>query len=426
VRVLHFSTSDAYGGAAQAAYRLHTAMRAAGHSSQMLVRDKRTTDADVAVVPQNLLIRQLRKLQGHLPLLRPTPARFTFNHDLESGMQVEPTLEQLSESPDLICLHWVSEFLTARKIAAIYHHFQKPMLWVLMDQEPLTGGCHYSFGCRSFMEKCGRCPLLESKHPGDASRDVWYRKRHFLADLPIIFIAPTSWAADRARESSLFGKHRIEPIPLPIDDALFQPADRTAARSALNLPAHQKILLFGCNFLNEPRKGIDQLLAALDLLHRQWQANPLRDELLLLVAGQADDELTRRLPFASRLLGRINEHQLAQAYQAADLYVSPSIEDAGPMMIPEALLCGTPVVAFQTGGAPDLIVHRQTGYLARHNDFTDLAAGIEWCLRSSLVQADTRSAVGVARKLHSPANVIARYEELCERIGVTHRWRMAG
>src|SRR5690606_29272719 len=121
LRVLHFSTGDVHGGAAKAAYRLHSALRAAGHSSRMLVRNKQTDDEDVQVLPRSLLVSQWRRLQGHLPWLRPQRSRFTFNHDLEQGVQLEKVLEM--QPPDLILLHWVSQFLTARNIASIYRKF---------------------------------------------------------------------------------------------------------------------------------------------------------------------------------------------------------------------------------------------------------------------------------------------------------------
>ena len=46
------------------------------------------------------------------------------------------------------------------------------------------------------------------------------------------------------------------------------------------------------------------------------------------------------------------------------------------MMIPESMLCGTPVVAFNSGGAPDLIETMKTGYLATLKDGADLAKGM--------------------------------------------------
>jgi len=49
----------------------------------------------------------------------------------------------------------------------------------------------------------------------------------------------------------------------------------------------------------------------------------------------------------------------------------------------EAMACGTPAVAFRTGGIPDLIEHQYSGYLAEPFDTGDLARGITWTLEQS-------------------------------------------
>ena len=49
----------------------------------------------------------------------------------------------------------------------------------------------------------------------------------------------------------------------------------------------------------------------------------------------------------------------------------------------ESLACGTPVVAFNTGGIPDIVDHLKTGYLAEKFKSDDLLNGIEWVLKSS-------------------------------------------
>jgi len=58
----------------------------------------------------------------------------------------------------------------------------------------------------------------------------------------------------------------------------------------------------------------------------------------------------------------------------------PSRLEAFGQTASEAHACGTPVVAFNTGGLADIVAHRQTGYLAQPFDLHDLAAGIEWVL----------------------------------------------
>jgi glycosyltransferase involved in cell wall biosynthesis len=84
-------------------------------------------------------------------------------------------------------------------------------------------------------------------------------------------------------------------------------------------------------------------------------------------------------PFKTTFLGTIsNDEHLAKCYSAADVFITPSLEDNLPNTVMEALSCATPVVAFATGGIPDMVKHLENGYLAEYQNAEDLATGIEW------------------------------------------------
>lgn len=68
------------------------------------------------------------------------------------------------------------------------------------------------------------------------------------------------------------------------------------------------------------------------------------------------------------------------AYNACDVFITPSLAENLSNAIMESLACGTPVVAFDIGGNGDMIQHKSNGYLARSHDSKDLAQGIEWIL----------------------------------------------
>ncbi|MBS1791856.1 MAG: glycosyltransferase [Acidobacteria bacterium] len=299
-----------------------------------------------------------------------------------------------------------------KAIRRLYDHFRCPIVWIMADQEPMTGGCHYSFDCKGFTRECGNCPQLMRSYPNDHSRVVWQRKKDFLAEVPICFVAPTSWGRERLRQSSLFQNHRCELIPYPIDDQVFRPFDQRIARDLFHLPQEKKVIFFGATYLEDPRKGMAQLVEALNLL-AQKLSSTVRDNVYLLVAGLNGKPLMEQLPFPGKYVGQLNDDvTLALAYQAADIFVCPSTEEAGPMMIPEALMCGTPVVAFNSGGAPDLIKSKTNGYLAKYADPDDLAQGIEILLEADNEQAIRDAAVSAAKEKHMPKAVTRMHSEL--------------
>ena len=107
---------------------------------------------------------------------------------------------------------------------------------------------------------------------------------------------------------------------------------------------------------------------------------------------------------------------LALLYSAVDVFVAPSIEENFAGTVFESLSCGTPVVAFDIGGMPDMITHRQNGYLAEPFNTDDLAAGIQWILDGDswqLLSKNARAFVERECTLEIQAN---RYNEIYQSI----------
>lgn len=421
MKILHFSTDDITGGAAKAAHRLHTALRATGQQSRMIVLRKKSDDEDVWRIPPPLprpWQSRFERLRNRIPALRQEKpvANYTFNFDQTPAVNLPGVFAQHAPPVDIILLHWINGLLDTRAIRQLYDYYRCPLIWVMADQEPMTGGCHYSFGCDGFTKQCGACPQLDSQRPDDHSRRTWQRKRQYLSELPICFIAPTGWGLARIKQSSLFSRQRAELIPYAIDVQTFRPFAQHIARDLLQLPADKKIIFCGATYLEDRRKGMAQLIAALTRLAELSEAGGAlsRADIFLLVAGLNGKELMAGLPLAAKYVGHLNDDlTLALAYQAADIFLCPSIEDAGPMMIPEAMCCGTPVVAFNVGGAPDLIEPMKTGYLAELPDADDLARGAYAVLTNENLSAMRVAAREAALRAHAPELVAQRYLQLC-------------
>ena len=72
-----------------------------------------------------------------------------------------------------------------------------------------------------------------------------------------------------------------------------------------------------------------------------------------------------------------SDEQKSLAYSAADMFVMPSLQDNQPQTGLEAMACKTPVVAFESGGIPEYVIHGITGSLAKTGDVKDLAHQID-------------------------------------------------
>ena len=81
------------------------------------------------------------------------------------------------------------------------------------------------------------------------------------------------------------------------------------------------------------------------------------------------------IPFIS--FGQVDsDRELAEIYAASDFYVLPSLEDNLPNTMLEAMACGIPLVAFRTGGIPDVVRDGENGLLVSAGDDAALAAAI--------------------------------------------------
>ncbi|MFZ4596601.1 MAG: glycosyltransferase, partial [Verrucomicrobiaceae bacterium] len=346
------------------------------------------------------------------------PARM-FNFDRNPDLDTSLFFHQPKEKVDVLMIHWITGLLTVEMIYRLHQHYQCPIIWLLMDMEPVTGGCHYAFDCTGYTRQCGNCPQIEPRGEFDVSREVWGKKKSLLQPLPITFVAANSNARGMIERSSLFGSHRIADIPVPLDDRIFRPFDQRAARDLLHVPVDARIIFFGATSMEDPRKGIPELLVALQQLWSRLEQG--RDaggrSVVLLVAGRNGRLLIDKQPFPAVNIGYLRDDlTLALAYQAADLFVCPSVEDGGPMMIAEAMMCSTPVVAFHSGMAPDLIRHLANGYLARIRDASDLAEGLLFLLSQPDLEAFRREALASAQSRHGPVAVMEEYVSLFEEL----------
>ena len=128
----------------------------------------------------------------------------------------------------------------------------------------------------------------------------------------------------------------------------------------------------------DPRKGFDLLLNALGHLHSELK------DLHLVVFGQHPPRQPPDLGFPVHYTGHLHDDlSLRALYSAADALAIPSRQDNLPNTGLESLACGTPVVAFDIGGLPDIVEHQRSGYLAKAFDTQDLANGISWVLQNA-------------------------------------------
>ena len=407
MRVLIVNTSERTGGAAVAANRLMEALNNNGVKAKMLVRDKETDHLTVVGLPASWRLHWNFFWERFVIWLH---LHFRREHLFEVDMANAGTdITQLPEfqEADVIHLHWINQgMLSLNGIRKILTS-GKPVVWTMHDIWPATAVCHYSRGCGQYQTQCDNCPLL----PGDSlSKRVWLRKKQMLSGQRITYVCCSEWLAGEAKKSALLKDQRIVSIPNAIDTRLFRPQDKQQARQTLQLPADRRIILFVSQRVTDPRKGIRYFVEAVRLLVQQHPE--MKNSTGVAILGGYAEEIVSQLALPSFPLGYVSDpSRIVNVYNAADVFVLPSLEDNLPNTLMEAMACGVPCVGFHVGGIPEMIRHQQNGYVAKELDAADLAQGIRYVLADADYDSLSRECLHHVAQKYSQQSVANRYIE---------------
>jgi glycosyltransferase involved in cell wall biosynthesis len=140
-----------------------------------------------------------------------------------------------------------------------------------------------------------------------------------------------------------------------------------------NLDLRKPLFLFVGNLI--PRKGLHKLLEACSLLKDSGHS-----DYTLVIAGDGDQrqELeafvrSQNLNEQVQWLGRVDYEKLGFYFQAADVFVFPTLEDVWGLVAVEAMLFGLPILCSKWAGAAELVAEEKNGYVFDPDDSAKLA-----------------------------------------------------
>ncbi len=241
-------------------------------------------------------------------------------------------------------------------------------------------------------------PLITTLHGTDVrlARSVGVAKplfRHVVQHSTQV-TAVSRWLADEAERVVSMQRPTVAPMPVATD--LFSPGgQRTPAR-----------LLFVGRI--NTQKGIDHLLRSMSKMKTKATLDVVGDG----PGRAAMMQLATDLGISDRVnwMGQLKQPQLVEYYRKASVMVVPSVDEGLGLAAVEALLCETPVVAFNSGGLTDVVRDGQTGVLVPPGDMQALAAALDEILASE----ERGRTLGVAGRIYAlatfaPESVARRY-----------------
>jgi glycosyltransferase involved in cell wall biosynthesis len=362
--VLHINTDDLSGGAAKIVRDLTTYQKNKGLDVHLFVKEKKSDDDCSHSIEQNTSKAQhflgyaAKKLQWqdffHL-------SSFTLPNNY------------LVKNADIVHLHNLHgdyfSYLALPKLSS-----KKHIVWSMHDMHAFTGHCSHSFSCEKWKEGCGNCPDL-SIYPAinkDTTAFIHQTKQKAYEKSQLHIVALSDWLKQKL-ENSILKNQNIHLIYNGIDTSVFKLKNKQEIRKQLNLPASKTIVLFSANLgAANPFKG------GVYLNHLVDYYKGSENILFVAVGNSKEIEFTQSnllsVPYISSPV------VMADYYNASDVYLYPSLADNCPLVALEAMGCGLPVLAFNTGGTPELVLHKETGYIANYKDVDDLINGFDWLL----------------------------------------------
>lgn len=278
-------------------------------------------------------------------------------------------------NPDIIHLHNIHGYYINIEILFNYlRQSGKEIIWTLHDCWAFTGHCaHFDFvGCDKWKIQCYKCPQ-KNTYPASNFLDnsEWnYKKKKelFTGVKNLKIITPSKWLTGLVKESFL-KEYPVEVRYNEIDREIFRPRESDFRKK---YGIEDKFIILGVASPWSKRKGFEDFMELSKIIS---------DKEVIVMVGLNKKQL-KTLP--KNIIGierTTNQIELAEIYSASDLFFNPTYEDNYPTVNLEAIACGTYIVTYNSGGAPETIKMDEQGCVVEKGVYQEILnknATIKW------------------------------------------------
>ena len=323
-------------------HNLHSYLRDAGLEANHLVVDKLSNDVFTYI--------------------------FTQEH---SNIAVELLKSKLFLEADIVHIHLIHNTTFDINYLPLLASL-KPVVITLHDPFFLGGHCIHHFDCNKWQSQCFDCEYLEVPFciKQDDTALSFLQKKLAIGNSNICAIVASHWMYERASLSPIWKNKTIFHLPFGVDQQVFCPKDKLEAKKKLGISPDSFVIMVRTQ--NTLFKGLDLVKEALGVLSAQKKIT------LITVA-----EKGLLAEFATQYtvldFGWVCEQaKLAELYQACDVLLMPSRQEAFGMMAIEAMSCATCVLALDAEGSAlkTVINAPECGIAASRDDLAKILQGL--------------------------------------------------
>ena len=350
IKIKHVSYSDFIGGASIAAANIHKSLQGK-ISSKFYCNEPKLNNKSFY---QKFIIK-VRVFIGRTPkVLYLNNFRKVVSFGLVNSNLIK-TLNNSHNNKQIVHLHWINrETLSIKDISKIKSH----LVWTCHDMWPILGAHHVSHKNIEYAK------FSFFKHFLNIDYWTWYRKKKYLKDKVIHFVAPSQWMKEKIKKCNIYNKAKVSVIGNPID-CNFWKKNKTLAIKNKKIPT----IVFGGSQINEDKnKGIDLAIKIFNHLH-------LEKKIKFNVAFFGSENIqSKGLYFSYKNYGIVNKKKLKKIYSLGDIFLITSKIESFCQVAAEAQSCSLPVICYKTSGLNDSVKNNYSGYLLdkyEHKQFAD-------------------------------------------------------
>jgi len=384
MKILEVSDFHYTGGASIAAFRISDALTAQGNHLSRISSDSPTPGHTLTLG---------RRTKSFLNIFKSLKSTAIIQLFYLNGYIRQMSLILERHNPNFCLFHnihgagWPLDIV---RLAANYC----PTSWTLHD-------------CSSFL---GSFYPSHSPLPSDSVKvrlkAHWHSLSKQKTRFPLCAVTPSEWMNKQAKSSS-WSDHLVKTIHNPVPSSYFKNRDQDSCKQALGLSTVKTLVLCIAGNLEEERKGGNILK---EVLHSKFE------DVNFLLIGQTTNSIADKKENIYSLGFIQDELTMQIAYNAADLALHPAPIDNLPNTVAEAMSAGTPILAFKTGGLPEMVVAGKSGWLIPEINAQLMAQELHSIVKSKSYKNLRNSTKKLAEQLFAPKEIGKQYMELIQEI----------
>lgn len=265
---------------------------------------------------------------------------------------------------DIIHLHLIHNYMFNLNLLPLMSKL-KPIVWTLHDPWLFSGHCIYHFDCDKWKDKCGDCQYLDTpfKMEKDNTAFNFEIKRDIIERSDISFIVASKWMYNKVKESSICKNKKIYLISFGINQNIFKPRDIVEAKKELGIDEDSFVVMF---------RSDKSKFKGLDIIKKSLEKIKSKSKITLITLGQKS--LLEQFKNKYKIIEYDwikDDYMLVKLYQACDIFLMPSKQEAFGMMAIEAMSCGKTVLALEGTALPDVINSPECGIACKEEEYTE-------------------------------------------------------